>query len=367
MKVLLVGPGGFGRHFVELLLKNTDPDIVFEGIVARTSCHMREEVEAAGIPIYRCVEDFYAKHTADLAIICTPSFLHCQQSIYCLEQGSYVLCEKPAAPTSEECEKMMAAEKRTGRWIAIGFNMAFAAGTLDLKKDILDGIFGKPISMKTIIASGRTLAYYGRGSGYAGCISKNGHMVLDSVASNACAHYVYNMLYLLGDQMNTAADATLVQCECLRANDIENFDTCTMKLTAAGIPLYFTASHAVDQIIPYTFCFEFENATITNGEDGGYWATFKDGTVKTYKNPLSHGESKKTFDCIEAIKNGTDPVCSVNTTLPHVKLIEDIYKNIPITNFPEEEKVYLEDKIIVPTLVDRLTKAYEKECMLSEV
>lgn len=367
MKVLLVGPGGWGKYFVELLLKNTDPDIIFEGIVARTSCHMREEVEAAGIPIYRSVEDFYAEHTADLAIICTPSFLHCQQSIYCLEQGTYVLCEKPAAPTSEECEKMMAAEKKTGRWIAIGFNMAFATGTLELKKDILDGVFGKPLAMKTIIASNRNLAYYGRGSGYAGCISKNGHMVLDSVASNACAHYVYNMLYLLGDQMNTAADASLVQCECLRANDIENFDTCTMKLTAAGIPLYFAASHAVERSIPYTFSFAFENATITNGEGGTYLATFKDGTTKTYMNPLAHGEDKKTFDCIEAIKNGTSPVCCVNTTLPHVKLIEDIYKNIPITNFPEEEKTYLEDKIIVPTLIDRLTKAYEQGCMLSEV
>ena len=96
-------------------------------------------------------------------------------------------------------------------------------------------------------------------------------------------------------------------------------------------------------------------------------ATFKDGTTKTYMNPLAHGEDKKTFDCIEAIKNGTSPVCCVNTTLPHVKLIEDIYKNIPITNFPEEEKTYLDDKIIVPTLIDRLTKAYEQECMLSEV
>ena len=367
MKVLLVGPGGFGKHFVDLLLDNTDPDIVFEGVVARTSCHRREDVEAAGVPIYPSLEDFYAEHTADLAIVCTPSFLHCQQSIYCLEHGSYVLCEKPAAPTSEECRKMMEAEEKTGRFIAIGFNMAFATGTLDLKKDILNGVFGKPISMKTIILTGRKLEYYSRGSGYAGCISKNGHMVLDSVASNACAHYVYNMLYLLGDAINTAADATLVQCECLRANDIENFDTCTMKLTAAGVPLYFTASHAANKGIPYTYCFEFEKATITKGADGGYLATFKDGTVKAYKDPLCEGEGKKTFDCIEAIKNGTNPVCTVNTTLPHVKLIEDIYKNIPITNFPEEEKLCTEEKIVVPTLADRLLTAYERTCMLSEV
>ncbi len=367
IKVLLVGPGGFGKHFVKLLLENTDPEIVFEGIVARTSCAMREEVEAAGIPIYHSLEEFYAEHTADLAIVCTPSFLHCEQSIYCLQQGSYVLCEKPASPTVEECEKMIAAEKETGKFIGIGFNMAFAPGTLELKKDILDGVFGKPIRMKTIIAANRKLSYYGRGSGYAGCISKNGHMVLDSVASNACAHYVFNMLYLLGDEMNTSAYATLEQCECLRANDIENFDTCTMKLTAAGVPLYFTASHAVDKSVPYTFCFQFEKATITRDEEGRYRAEFNDGTVKLYSNPLGSGEGIKTFHCIDAVRNGTKPVCTVNTTMPHVKLIGDIYKQIPITNFPEEEKVYEEDRIIVPTLTDRLLKCYEKECMLSEI
>lgn len=367
MKVLLIGPGGFGRYFVDLLLDNANPDIVFEGVVARTSCHRREDVEAAGVPFYPTVEDFYAEHTADLAIVCTPSFLHCEQSIYCLEHGSYVLCEKPAAPTSEECYKMMEAEKRTGRFIAIGFNMAFATGTLDLKKDILDGVFGKPISMKTIILTGRKRAYYGRGSGYAGCISKNGHLVLDSVASNACAHYVYNMLYLLGDAMNTAADAALEQCECYRANDIENFDTCTIKLSAAGIPLYFAASHAADIGVPYTYCFEFENATVTNGEGGTYLATFKDGSTKTYTNPLSHGEIKKTFDCIEAIRQGGAPVCTVNTTLPHVKLIEDIYKNIPITNFPAEKIICVDDKITVPNLGDAMMAAYKNTCMLSEL
>ena len=366
MKVLLVGPGGWGRYFVKMLLENTDPEIVFEGIVARTSCYMREEVEAAGIPIYHTLEEFYAEHTADFAIICTPSFLHCEQSIYCLEHGSYVLCEKPAAPTMEECQNMIAAEKATGRFIGIGFNRAYAPATLELKQDILDGLYGKPLRMKGIITTERKLAYYARGSGYAGCISKNGHMVLDSVASNACAHYIFNMLFLLGDQMNTSAFATLEQCECLRANYIENFDTCTMKLTAAGIPVYFAASHAVPGTIPYTFELKFENATITAGETG-YLATFTDGTTKEYCNPPKLGERKKTMDCIAAAKNGTTPVCTVNTTLPHVQLIEDIYKQVPITNFPEEEKVYLEDWTYVPTLNDRMMKAYEKECMLSEV
>ena len=69
----------------------------------------------------------------------------------------------------------------------------------------------------------------------------------------------------------------------------------------------------------------------------------------------------------EAIEKGISPVCTVKTARPHVKMIGDIYKNIPIVNFPEEEKIYLEDKLYVRDLQNKMLEAYEKECMLSEL
>jgi len=58
------------------------------------------------------MENFYNEHEADLAIISTPPFLHCKQSVYALSKGSYVLCEKPIAPTVEDAEAMIEAEKK---------------------------------------------------------------------------------------------------------------------------------------------------------------------------------------------------------------------------------------------------------------
>ena len=139
MKILLVGAGGYASGYVSELLKNTDPSISLEGIVEPyfSSCPKKEEIEKANVPVYATMEEFYADHSADLALICTPTFLHCSQSIYALSRGSSVLCEKPVSPTASEGEKMLAAEKEYGRFIAIGYQWSFSDAILELKKDVL--------------------------------------------------------------------------------------------------------------------------------------------------------------------------------------------------------------------------------------
>lgn len=48
-------------------------------------------------------------------------------------------------------------------------------------------------------------------------------------------------------------------------------------------------------------------------------------------------------------------------------MIDAIYRNIPITEFAESEKLRTEESVYVPDLRDKLIEAFEKECMLSEV
>lgn len=369
MKMLLVGANGYGARFLEPLYElHKSGRITFEGIVTRSAFPMQEELQAAGVPAYKTLDAFYAEHSADLALISTPAFLHREQSVFCVQHGSNVLCEKPAAPTVEEVEAMIQAERETGKFIAIGYQRCFSDAVLSLKKDILDGILGKPISTKTLMLAGRKFEYYARGGGYAGQVyTKDGRMILDSPASNACAHYVQEMLFLLGSEMDVTAEPTLVGGECMRANDISNFDTCTLKMTVHGsIPVYFAASHAAIGATPLMTQHTFENAVVTI-EDNHLKATFRDGTVKDYGNPSYKQYTTKILHCLDAIENGTTPVCTVKTALPHVKMIGDIYRNIPVTEFAENEKVYTEERVYVPGLREKLIEAYEKECFISEL
>lgn len=370
MRVLLVGAGGYGAGYINTLraLSAEDPSIVLAGVVSTSA--KKKGLDLGGVPIYDTIEEFYTEHTADLAIISTPPFLHCSQSIYALSHGSYVLCEKPIAPTLEEAEAMLAAEKKYQKWIAIGYQWSFSNAIQALKADILSGKFGKPISLKTTISWPRNIAYYGRGTGWGGRIQKDGVVVLDSIASNACAHFIHNMFFLLGDSLSSSADFSSLEGECFRANDIENFDTCVLKMTTEkGVKLYFSASHAAEKERAPEFVFTFENGKVLYSEEDSpcIKAILNSGETVCYGNP-SEDNFKKVADCIRAVKEGTEPVCTVRTATPHTKLIKQIYECIPVENFPKA-RICLEpadNRIFVKGLFEQLQSAYKAETLLSE-
>lgn len=370
MRILLVGAGGYATSYVTSLLKNTDTDVIWEGIVEPyfSSCAKKNEIESAGIPVYHTMEGFYSEHQAELAIICTPPFLHCEHCICALSHGSYVLCEKPVAPTVKDAITMLEAEKKYGKWIAIGYQWSFSRPIQSLKSDILSGVLGSPVGFKTVISWPRDIAYYERGTGWAGKIAKDGIMILDSIASNACAHYLHNMFFLLGDSMDTSAEVSDLKATCFRANNIENFDTCSIQMKAKSVPLYFIASHAAKKRKNPEFVYKFENATVEFSQDeiADIKANFRDGTVKHY-GELFKKDFKKLWDCVEAIRNGTTPICTVKTALPHVKLIESMYHEIPINDFPKNLLCFDKEKqrIFVNDLNERMYMAYNSEALLS--
>jgi len=202
---------------------------------------------------------------------------------------------------------MLAAEKKYGRFIAIGYQWSFSEAIQTLKADVFSGILGKPEHFKTAISWPRNRAYYQRGSGWGGCIQKSGRLILDSIASNACAHYLHNMLFLLGGTMQTSAMPTEFRAECYRANNIENFDTCCIKLwTASGVQMYFAATHAAQKARNPVFEYAFEKARVVYSRDEGSQiiAQFHDGSEKVYGDPFAN-DFRKLWDCVDAVKKGT--------------------------------------------------------------
>lgn len=369
MNILLVGAGGYATGYVKELLSNRNPSVIWAGVVDPyyDACAKKAEIDAAGIPVYASMEEFYAEHTADLTVICTPPHLHREQSLCALAHGSYVLCEKPVAPTVAEAQAMREGEEHYGRWIAVGYQWSFSQAIRDLKRDILAGALGKPLGFKTAISWPRDLAYYGRGTGWAGRIERNGHIILDSIASNACAHYLHNMLFLLGERMERSAEADEAEAVCLRANAIENFDTCSIRMHAGGVPLYFIASHAAGRKRNPEFVYRFARAVVTFAQDEGseIVATFDDGSVKRYGDPFANNFSK-LWDCVAAVRDGSVPICTVATATAHTKVIERLWRECHVRAFPRETVRFDEahDRVYVEGLFEAMYRAYENEEML---
>lgn len=370
-KILLVGAGGYAHVYLDFLLDNGNDDIVLEGIVEKyiDNCPRKDDLLSNGIPVYSDMEAFYENHSADLAIICTPTFLHSEQSIYALSKGSYVLCEKPVAPTVRGAEAMLEAEKKYNRWIAIGYQWSYSDAIQAFKKDVISGVLGKPVSFKTAVSWPRNLDYYNRGVGWAGKVQKDGVLILDSIASNACAHYIHNMFFVLGHEMDTSLEAAEVDAVLLRANNIENFDTCSLNIvTSDGTKNYFIASHAAEMKKGPIFEYTFEKAKVIFEDEGEreIKAVFADGREKSYGNPFAD-VLKKLKDCIYAVNNSTVPICTVKTAIPHTKLINRLYEEFEVSNFPEDIVCFSEEekRVFVNGLYEKMYEAYDKGEMLN--
>ena len=370
MKILIVGAGGYGQVYVQELLHRPQADVTLEGIVDThiDACAMKDEIAVANIPVYNSMEAFYAEHSADLAVISTPTFLHCEQSVCALSHGSQVLCEKPAASLVEDARQMLDAERMYGSFIGIGFQWAFHSGVQALKQDILDGKLGKPLSLKTFVSWPRTKTYYARGGGWGGRIRKDGYLVLDSILSNACAHYMQNMLFLLGDRMDEGASLTQVEAECARVHSIEYFDTCVLRCrTLQGVEVYFAATHAGQINRDPEFVYTFEKAVVEykSDRDPEIVVTFADGTQKKYGDPTLNSE-KKLWDAVECVRSGTRPVCTVKTALSHTMLVNALYEHVSVMDMPRDTVCEEGDCVYAAGLYEMLVDAYEHRAMLSE-
>lgn len=266
--IVLVGIGGYGMIYVNEVLEHiNEGNFELRGVVDPypQNCGKYNELLEQGIPVYSNIDEFYTNSAADLAIISTPIQYHCSNVCTALANGSNVLCEKPAAATVQDVVKMMEQRDKTGKLVDIGYQWSHSDAILSLKKDILSGRFGKPLKMKSIVLWPRNWSYYEKS--WAGKKKdSSGNLVLDSVAANATAHYLHNMFYLLGQEINRSAVLKSVRAETYRANNIENYDTAVIRaITEKGVEILFVASHAIqpEYVRHPEFEYVFENGVIS--------------------------------------------------------------------------------------------------------
>jgi predicted dehydrogenase len=162
-----------------------------------------------------------------------PIDLHLPFVKQALKSGKAVMCEKPVTGTVDECDRMIESRDRHGLPLFIGYQSMYDPATLSLKGRILAGDLGRISSTTLHAVWPRDSAYYGRAA-WAGHFQRNGSWVLDSPLQNAFNHFVNLALFLLGPSVDESAVPVSVEAELYRINDIENYDTLSLRLTVGG-------------------------------------------------------------------------------------------------------------------------------------
>lgn len=91
---------------------------------------------------YPSLEALLAAEQPDIVDICTPTHLHAEMAVDCLERGLNTLCEKPIARTSEAAQRMVAAARASGAHFMVAQVIRFWKEFAYLKQVVAEGRYG---------------------------------------------------------------------------------------------------------------------------------------------------------------------------------------------------------------------------------
>jgi len=80
------------------------------------------------------------------AIICTPTSMHAEQTIWCLQYGMHVLVEKPVSHNLDQWAELKKAVQNSGKLLYVGYMMRFHPLVIKMREIIENKSLGKLIS-----------------------------------------------------------------------------------------------------------------------------------------------------------------------------------------------------------------------------
>jgi predicted dehydrogenase len=88
------------------------------------------------------------KTSPHLTLVLTPAHLHAEHTQESFRYGSNVLCEKPMATSTHDCEQMIAAAATSQRLLAVGMVRRFFPAFHQLRELVQSGAFGTVVSFE---------------------------------------------------------------------------------------------------------------------------------------------------------------------------------------------------------------------------
>ncbi|WP_297082057.1 Gfo/Idh/MocA family protein [uncultured Demequina sp.] len=143
LRAAIVGTGAIAHAHAESLAQIPAGELV--AVTDRDPESARAFSTRFGGVVYGTLEELLETEQPDVVHICTPPGVHAPQAVAAMEAGAHVVCEKPAALSLAELDRMIDASERTGRRLAIVFQQRTGTAAAHVK-DLLDsGALGRPL------------------------------------------------------------------------------------------------------------------------------------------------------------------------------------------------------------------------------
>ncbi len=299
-----------------------------------------EQVQQKRARLFASLEEFW-QDAGDVAdVICLPIGIHehADVTIRAMEAGLHVYCEKPAAATVQDVDRMIDARDRLRRKLTVGFQYLLGPAIARVKQRIVAGKLGQPLKATLVCTWPRSREYYQRNA-WAGRLRTDGRWVLDSPANSAMAHQIMNLLYLASPLDGRAARPRWVRAELYRAYDIESADTVQLMFaTDTGVQAHVILSHATREAIGPVLDMEFERGQVRfEGHDGRSTIRYADGRTEAFENAPETWRFELFRDLVLAIHENRPVACPPELARPHTLLVNGMHESgAPIVTIPQQ-------------------------------
>lgn len=318
MKIGLIGCGGMGATHNNALKALSETTKIEVSAIAdlREDFLNRAAKSWPEAKLYSEAANLIKNETLDAVHICPLSYLHADTAVSAMKKGMNVFVEKPVCLTEEDCEKLLSAEKETGKYIMVGQVVRFFKEYAFLKKVISEKRYGelKSLVMKRIacdVSWGFEDWFHDK--------KKSGSVVMD-----LHIHDVDFLRYALGEPESFSVVASAFKSGMVN-HIITTYKFGGAFVTAEGI---WDESDKITFEATYRACFERATVELT-----------KDGKVAVYE------KGRVVFPELTEERGGKDDSAGINITDqgPYYAEIKDFYACIaegkPLTIAPLSEGV----------------------------
>ena len=144
IKIIHVGVGGRGRHWVEYVARHPDFAAVacvdVDEKALESTRHMQGQEHGK---FFRSLEEAVAQTQADAVLITSPSFLHAQHALKALDAGLAVMVEKPFACNLQEAAAVVERARAVGRPVLVAENYRFFQAERTVRHMLDEGVAGR--------------------------------------------------------------------------------------------------------------------------------------------------------------------------------------------------------------------------------
>ncbi|MEQ8905973.1 Gfo/Idh/MocA family oxidoreductase [Ekhidna sp.] len=155
--------------------------------------------EAYDVPFFTSADELLKNEEMDVVAVCSPNGLHAAHTIDSLNAGFHVLCEKPMALSSSDCEEMIKTAERCNKRLFIVKQNRFNPAIEAVKEKIDAGDFGRIYSIQLNCFWNRNFDYYKK-SDWKGTKNLDGGTLFTQFS-----HFIDLLYWMIGDVEEASA------------------------------------------------------------------------------------------------------------------------------------------------------------------